>query len=69
MRRPVCVSAARALLVLVFCGGIPLAEAAPAGKGAGDEHFGIPQVKFINEQIASVWADAGLQPSAPAADC
>jgi len=67
MRHPVCVSAARALLVLVFCGGIPLA-AAPAGKGAGDEHFGIPQVKFINEQIASVWADAGLQPSAPAAD-
>jgi hypothetical protein len=40
-------------------------EAAPK---AGDEHYGIPQVKFINEQIAAGWADAGLQPSADATD-
>ena len=33
-----------------------------------DEHFGIPQVKYINEQIAAGWADAGLQPSAAATD-
>ena len=35
---------------------------------AADEHFGIPQVRFINEQIAAGWADAGLQPSAAATD-
>ncbi len=35
---------------------------------AADEHYGIPQVKFINEQIAAGWADAGLQPSAAATD-
>jgi hypothetical protein len=35
---------------------------------AADEHFGIPQVKFVNEQIAAGWADAGLQPSAAATD-
>ena len=34
----------------------------------GDEHYGIPQVKFINEQIAAGWADAGLQPSVAATD-
>jgi hypothetical protein len=33
---------------------------------AADEHFGVPQVKYINEQIAAGWADAGLQPSAAA---
>ena len=35
---------------------------------AADEHFGIPQVKFINEQVTSGWSDAGLQPSAAATD-
>jgi hypothetical protein len=34
----------------------------------GGDHYGIPQVKFINEQIAAVWEDAGLKPSAPATD-
>ncbi|MFM8292331.1 MAG: DUF1549 and DUF1553 domain-containing protein [Planctomycetia bacterium] len=43
---------------------IPVLSAAPAA----DEHFGIPQVKFINEQIAAGWADADIQPSAAAAD-
>jgi hypothetical protein len=33
-----------------------------------DEHHGIPQVKFIDEQIAAVWEDAGLKPSAAATD-
>jgi hypothetical protein len=43
---------------------MPVLSAAPAA----DEHFGIPQVKFINEQIASGWADADMQPSAVAPD-
>jgi hypothetical protein len=44
------------------------AAAAPKATSAGDEHYGIPQVKFINEQIAAGWADAGLQPSPDATD-
>ena len=32
------------------------------------DSYGVPQVKFINEQIAAGWADAGLQPSADATD-
>ena len=35
---------------------------------ADNEHYGIPQVKFINEQISAGWADAGLKPSDPATD-
>ena len=35
-------------------------------QAAGDESFGIPQVKFINEQVSAGWADADLDPS-PAA--
>ncbi len=42
--------------------------AAPAAKVAEPQHYGIAQVKFINDQIASVWADAGLQPSPDATD-
>jgi len=34
----------------------------------GEENYGIPQVKFINEQIQAVWEDAGLKPSAQATD-
>ncbi|MFM7137521.1 MAG: DUF1549 and DUF1553 domain-containing protein [Planctomycetota bacterium] len=52
------------LLVLAGLAG-PLA-AAP--EKAVDEHYGIPQVKFINEQITAGWADAGLQPSSNATD-
>lgn len=33
-----------------------------------DDHFGIEPVKFINEQVMAGWADAELQPSAPATD-
>jgi Tfp pilus assembly protein PilV len=43
-------------------------QAAPDGKHDPVEHYGIPQVKFINERIASVWDDAGLQPSPAATD-
>lgn len=52
------------LLVLAsIAGSLP---AAP--EKAADEHYGIPQVKFINEQISAGWADAGLQPSGDASD-
>lgn len=52
------------LLVVASVGGsLP---AAP--EKAADEHYGIPQVKFINEQISAGWADAGLQPSGDASD-
>jgi hypothetical protein len=37
-------------------------------RAAGDESFGIPQVKFINEQVSAGWADADLEPSAAATD-
>jgi hypothetical protein len=41
---------------------------APAAKPSDPQHYGIAQVKFINDQIAGVWADAGLQPSPDATD-
>ncbi|MFM7291730.1 MAG: DUF1549 domain-containing protein [Planctomycetia bacterium] len=44
-----------------------LAAGRPAA-AAENEHFGIPQVKFINEQIAAGWTDAELKPSDPATD-
>jgi len=43
---------------------LPLA-AAPK---EGGDHYGIPQVKLINDQVAAGWADAGLQSSADAPD-
>ncbi len=46
--------------------GLPVVAAAEP-RGAGD-HFGIPQVRFINEQMAAGWADAGLQPAAAATE-
>jgi Tfp pilus assembly protein PilV len=49
--------------VLAAAGGSP--SLIPA---AADDHFGIPQVKYINEQIAAGWEDAGLRPSAAATD-
>jgi uncharacterized protein involved in high-affinity Fe2+ transport len=39
-----------------------------AATGAEVEHYGIPQVKFINQQISAGWADAGLKPSDPATE-
>jgi hypothetical protein len=41
---------------------------AVAATGAEVEHYGIPQVKFINQQISAGWADAGLKPSDPATE-
>ena len=38
----------------------------PASKEA--MHFGLPQVKFINEQVAAGWKDAKIEPSAVATD-
>ena len=52
------------LLVVASVAGSLLA----APEKAADEHYGIPQVKFINEQISAGWADAGLQPSGDASD-
>ncbi|MBU6222202.1 MAG: DUF1549 domain-containing protein [Planctomycetes bacterium] len=37
-------------------------------RAAGDESFGIPQVKFINEQVSAGWADADVDPSPAATD-
>ena len=49
---------------LALAAGSPVAaeEARPA------EHYGIRQVKEINEKIAAAWADAGVQPSPEATD-
>ena len=44
------------------------AATAPLARCAGDESFGIPQVKFINDQVSAGWADAELEPSAAATD-
>ncbi|MFN5755871.1 MAG: DUF1549 and DUF1553 domain-containing protein [Planctomycetia bacterium] len=48
-----------------------LAIAVVAGSArafAADESFGIPQVRFINEQVSIGWADAKLEPSGVASD-
>jgi uncharacterized protein involved in high-affinity Fe2+ transport len=52
---------------LVLCGAILAVGFGGASRGA-DDHFGIPQVKFINEQVSAGWADADLTPSALATD-
>ncbi len=57
-----------AAAMAVLMAPVVSAEGAPAGKGDAVDHYGIPQVKFINEQVAAVWADAGLQPSPEASD-
>jgi hypothetical protein len=54
-----------AILLLAASITGPLSAAA---EKAVDEHYGIPQVKFINEQITAGWSDAGLQPSGDATD-
>lgn len=53
----------RCLCVAAFVVGVPA-----VGLAADPDHFGIPQVKFINEQIVAAWDDAKLKPSDPAAD-
>lgn len=49
--------------VLAAIGCLP-----PRTAAAADDHFGIPQVKYINELIAAGWDDAGIRPSAAATD-
>jgi hypothetical protein len=53
---------------LTLLGGMSLSAGVQAAGPADDEHFGIPQVKFINEQIAAGWADGELKPSDEATD-
>jgi hypothetical protein len=53
---------------LAVCLFLVPAAGAHAAAPADGEHFGIPQVKFINEQISAGWSDAGLKPSDPATD-
>ena len=57
-------SAACWLLLAVM----PQAALSRVAASAETEHFGIPQVKFINDQISAGWADAELKPSDPASD-
>ncbi|NBW95446.1 MAG: DUF1549 domain-containing protein [Planctomycetia bacterium] len=53
----------------LFVAAIVLGAVGPASAVvAGDESFGIPQVRFINEQVSAGWADAGLEPAAEATD-
>jgi hypothetical protein len=48
----------------VGCGAL----VAGAVEDAAEEYFGIPQVRYINEQVAAGWDDAGLVPSPVATD-
>jgi hypothetical protein len=51
--------------VLVAC----VAATAWADDTTADaDHFGIPQVKYINERVMASWEEAGLRPSADATD-
>jgi len=56
------------LLLILLVAASVAGSLAAAPEKADDEHYGIPQVKFINEQITAGWADAGLQPSGNASD-
>jgi hypothetical protein len=55
----------QALLVMVT---LATGSLAAPPTPAADEHYGLPQVKFINERIAAGWADGGVQPSGDATD-
>ena len=63
-------SASRVPGLLLSAAALCLAtvQSLPKAVAADNEHYGIPQVKFINEQISAGWADAGLKPSDPATD-
>jgi hypothetical protein len=58
------------LLCLRVLTAVGVASVLPVASLAreADEHFGIPQVKFINEQVSAGWADAKLKPSDAASD-
>ncbi|MFM8734239.1 MAG: DUF1549 and DUF1553 domain-containing protein [Pirellulales bacterium] len=57
---------------LVSIAAVMVVLAGPVSRAGDDggvaDHYGIPQVKYINEQITAGWADAGLKPSADATD-
>ncbi|MGI9178620.1 MAG: DUF1549 domain-containing protein [Pirellulales bacterium] len=53
------------LVGLTVACGLSVARAADDGPV---NHFGIPQVKYINDQVAAGWADAKLPPSPAATD-
>jgi hypothetical protein len=57
-----CVALLLPLVLLLAAGGVR------GDEGPRGDHHGIPQVKFINEQVAAAGADAGLKPSDPATD-
>ena len=48
---------------------VAIFASAVAGAAESDaDHYGIPQVKFINEQTLSAWTESGLQPSPSATE-
>ncbi len=53
----------QAFVVVAWAAAFPV-----FGWAADDGSFGIPQVRFINEQVSAGWADAGLEPAADATD-
>ncbi len=67
MRQVFIARTSRLIVFLVLAVAWPVL-AAPDAKVMEGQHYGIPQVKFINDQIAAVWKDAGLQPSPDATD-
>ncbi len=57
------------LAVVVGCVvTVPVSGAPGKASEAGGNDFGIPQVKFINEQIRKGWKENGLSPAVPATD-
>jgi hypothetical protein len=63
-----CPSSARRCAAFLAVLATLVAAGVRADDGPRGEHYGIPQVKFINERVAAGWADAGLKPSDPATD-
>jgi hypothetical protein len=71
VRSPLCLHgwiASCSLLLAAVLIVLPLAVPVQAAGPDETEHFGVPQVKFINEQVAAGWADAELKPSDVATD-
>lgn len=57
-------------MLVMAVGMLPSGLAATRAEGERgiDDHAGVPQVKFINDQLASAWAADGVLPSADATD-
>jgi len=58
----------RGLVAVGYAVVVATAWAAGREDGPADEHYGIRQVKEINEKVVAAWNDAGLQSSAEATD-